>query len=153
MPSILIECQWQRMKMVIITFDHHIWIHLLLVGSLLFHLFQVFCLTAYFKLILFVCVYFHYDWHFLFRFHVEPNTINKFIVWFRNEDDCDHSQTTTQYSRALKRNTKSAGGGNIQWWMNKNKTSYVLESLLPGRNYSLTAQAISNHIESNESTI
>ncbi|XP_055303935.1 tyrosine-protein phosphatase 10D-like isoform X5 [Sitodiplosis mosellana] len=37
--------------------------------------------------------------------------------------------------------------------MNTNQTSYVLESLLPGRNYSLTVQAISKHMESNESTI
>lgn len=37
--------------------------------------------------------------------------------------------------------------------MNTNQTSYILESLLPGRNYSLTVQAISKHMESNESTI
>lgn len=37
--------------------------------------------------------------------------------------------------------------------MNTNQTSYVLESLLPGRNYSLTVQAIAKYMESNESTI
>ncbi|KAG4079096.1 hypothetical protein HA402_001067 [Bradysia odoriphaga] len=37
--------------------------------------------------------------------------------------------------------------------MNTNKTSNVLESLLPGRNYSLTVQAISKNMESEEATI
>lgn len=37
--------------------------------------------------------------------------------------------------------------------MNTNVTEYVLESLLPGRNYSLTVQAISKQMESNETTI
>lgn len=37
--------------------------------------------------------------------------------------------------------------------MNTNATRYVLESLLPGRNYSVTVQAISKRIESNETTI
>lgn len=34
-----------------------------------------------------------------------------------------------------------------------NQTEYVLESLLPGRNYSLTVQAVSKRMESNETTI
>lgn len=34
-----------------------------------------------------------------------------------------------------------------------NQTTYILESLLPGRNYSLTVQSISKHMESNESII
>lgn len=37
--------------------------------------------------------------------------------------------------------------------MNTNVTENVLESLLPGRNYSLTVQAISKQTESNETTI
>lgn len=37
--------------------------------------------------------------------------------------------------------------------MTTNATRYALESLLPGRNYSITVQAISKRIESNESTI
>lgn len=37
--------------------------------------------------------------------------------------------------------------------MTTNQTSNVLESLLPGRNYSLTVQAISKRMESNETTI
>lgn len=37
--------------------------------------------------------------------------------------------------------------------MNTNQTSYILESLLPGRNYSLTVQSVSKHMESNETTI
>jgi receptor-type tyrosine-protein phosphatase beta len=32
-------------------------------------------------------------------------------------------------------------------------TSAQLESLLPGRNYSITVQAVSNHVESNGSSI
>lgn len=37
--------------------------------------------------------------------------------------------------------------------MNTDRTRYTLESLLPGRNYSLTVQAISKKMESNETTI
>ncbi|XP_038120480.1 tyrosine-protein phosphatase 10D isoform X6 [Culex quinquefasciatus] len=37
--------------------------------------------------------------------------------------------------------------------MNTDKTTFALESLLPGRNYSITVQAISKKMESNESTI
>uniref|UniRef100_A0A1B0GHW2 protein-tyrosine-phosphatase n=2 Tax=Lutzomyia longipalpis TaxID=7200 RepID=A0A1B0GHW2_LUTLO len=37
--------------------------------------------------------------------------------------------------------------------MNTDRTTYPLETLLPGRNYSLTVQAISAKVESNESTI
>lgn len=37
--------------------------------------------------------------------------------------------------------------------MNTNQTNYVLESLLPGRNYSVTVQAISKRMESNETTV
>lgn len=37
--------------------------------------------------------------------------------------------------------------------MTTNQTSNILESLLPGRNYSLTVQAISKRMESNETTI
>uniref|UniRef100_W4VRK2 protein-tyrosine-phosphatase n=1 Tax=Corethrella appendiculata TaxID=1370023 RepID=W4VRK2_9DIPT len=37
--------------------------------------------------------------------------------------------------------------------MNTDKTRYPLESLLPGRNYSITVQAISKKMESNETTI
>uniref|UniRef100_A0A336MWV1 protein-tyrosine-phosphatase n=1 Tax=Culicoides sonorensis TaxID=179676 RepID=A0A336MWV1_CULSO len=37
--------------------------------------------------------------------------------------------------------------------MTTNATRYALESLLPGRNYSITVQAISKRVESNESTI
>lgn len=37
--------------------------------------------------------------------------------------------------------------------MNTNQTVYALESLLPGRNYSLTVQSVSKRIESNETTI
>lgn len=33
------------------------------------------------------------------------------------------------------------------------KQSYVLKALLPGRNYSITVQAVSNKIESNETFI
>lgn len=34
-----------------------------------------------------------------------------------------------------------------------NKTNYILESLLPGRNYSITVQAISKNIESNDTIV
>ncbi|KAL5277336.1 hypothetical protein ACFFRR_002529 [Megaselia abdita] len=37
--------------------------------------------------------------------------------------------------------------------MNTNETFYELESLLPGRNYSLTVQAVSKKMESNDTTI
>ncbi|XP_062554355.1 tyrosine-protein phosphatase 10D isoform X3 [Armigeres subalbatus] len=37
--------------------------------------------------------------------------------------------------------------------MNTDKTTFALESLLPGRNYSITVQAISKKMESNETTI
>lgn len=37
--------------------------------------------------------------------------------------------------------------------MTTDKTTYLLESLLPGRNYSITVQAISKKVESNETTI
>ncbi|XP_059616511.1 tyrosine-protein phosphatase 10D isoform X1 [Phlebotomus argentipes] len=37
--------------------------------------------------------------------------------------------------------------------MNTDKTTYPLETLLPGRNYSITVQAVSAKVESNESTI
>lgn len=37
--------------------------------------------------------------------------------------------------------------------MTTNQTTYVLESLLPGRNYWITVQAVSKKVESNESTI
>lgn len=33
------------------------------------------------------------------------------------------------------------------------KQSYVLRALLPGRNYSITVQAVSNRMESNETSI
>lgn len=37
--------------------------------------------------------------------------------------------------------------------MNTNKTKYAMETLLPGRNYSITVQAISKKMESSETTI
>lgn len=37
--------------------------------------------------------------------------------------------------------------------MNTNQTNLIVESLLPGRNYSVTVQAISKHMESNETTL
>lgn len=70
------------------------------------------------------------------------------ISWMPNEAS---SQNEYQISYHDMRNTNLGRASNGA--INTNQTSYVLESLLPSRNYSVSVQAISNHVASEKSTI
>lgn len=71
------------------------------------------------------------------------NTIN--ITW-----ESQPSSTQDEYKISYHEVESYNGDAST---MNTNETFYELESLLPGRNYSLTVQAVSKKMESNDTTI
>ena len=63
----------------------------------------------------------------------------------------DNSSTQEEYRISYHEVDGAANGDSSQ--MNTERIRYTLENLLPGRNYSITVQAISKKMESNETTI
>lgn len=79
------------------------------------------------------------------KWYTDDKTGIETIVW-----NPDNSSTQEEYKISYHEVETFNGDAST---MNTDKTKYALETLLPGRNYSLTVQAISKKMESNETTL